>query len=224
MTQFSPGKGNKYQYIYKLISPVKSSDLLFCDDDITIQFAFDDAAIRFKLHNVSRSYLSVDWDKVAISIQGKYTGVRHASNLYGDTELSGSILLPPLGYIDDIAIPLDHIYNNGERWVELDLLPTNDHNSEDLWELIQKKVDTKVSLSLPLMFGSELKNYEFDFQVDSVKQIQWKDYTPLKRIPAPPNPTHKILGLDNVTTAVIVVGILGFSAFVLSMKKNPPSE
>jgi hypothetical protein len=108
--------------------------------------------------------------------------------------------------------------------VELDLLPTTDNKSVELRELIKKNIGTRIGLLLPITFGSTAKNYEFDFQVDSVKQIQWKDYEPLQRIPAPPNPRRGVLGLDNVTTAVIVVGVLGFSAYVLSMKKNPPSE
>jgi hypothetical protein len=224
INQFSPGKGNKYKYIYKLLYPVENSDLLFQDDSVIIQFKFDEAAIRFQLQNISESYISINWDKAAISIHGMYVGIRHTINLYGDTAHTGSILLPPLGYIRDIAIPHDNVYNNGDRWVELDLLPTTDNKSTELRELIKKNIGTRIGLLLPITFGSTAKNYEFDFQVDSVKQIPWKDYEPIQRVPAPPNPKHGVLGLDNVTTAVIVVGILGFSAYVLSIKKNPPSE
>jgi hypothetical protein len=224
MSRFSPGKGNKYQYAYKLTYPVENQNLLFQDDSIIVQFKFDEAAIRFQLQNISESYLTIDWDKAAISIQGRYFGIRHSSNLYTDTARNNSTFLPPLGYIRDIAIPRDHIYNDGERWIEVDLLPTTDNNSTILWESINKSVGRQIGFLLPISFESKTKNYEFDFQVDSVKRISWKDYEPVQRIPAPQNTKHGIFGLDNVTTAVIVVGVLGFSAYVLSVKKNPPSE
>jgi hypothetical protein len=223
-SHFTPGSGNKYQYTYKMIYPVKNSKLLFQDDSIIIQFKFDDAAIQFQLQNISESTITLDWDKASIGIRDRYFGVRHASNFYIDTLRSNSIIMPPLGYLRDVVIPRDDIYNDGDKWVELDLLPTTDHRSLSIQELINKNVGQRVTLMLPMIFGSKVKNYMFDFQVDAVKQIAWKDYTPLKRVPASPKPAHAVTALDNVTTAVIMVGVLGFSAYVLSIKKNPPTE
>jgi hypothetical protein len=223
-SQFTPGKGNKYQYTYKLMYPVENSNLLFQDDSIIVQFKFDEAAIRFQLQNISDSYLVIDWNKASMNIQGRYFAVRHVSNLYCDSSSSTSILLPPLGYLRDIVIPRDNIYNDGDRWVEIDVLPTTDGKSRELQESIQNSAGRQIGLLLPVMFGSMEKNYEFDFQVDSVKRIPWKDYEPFQRVPEPPSPKRGVLGLDNVTTAIIVVGILGFSAYVLSVKKSPPSE
>ncbi|MGD0037171.1 MAG: hypothetical protein ABSC53_07760 [Bacteroidota bacterium] len=223
-SQFSPGSGNKYRYTYKLVAPVKNSNLLFQDENIIIQFKFDEAAIRFQLQNISGSNVAVNWNRASMGISDQYFAVRHTSNFYGDTLRSSSIIIPPLGYIHDVVIPRDNIYNDGDKWVELDLLPTTDHRSMQLQQSIQKSVGKQISLLLPMMFGPTAKNYRFDFQVDTVKRIAWKDYTPLKREPTPPKPEHTVTALDNVTTAVIMVGVLGFSAYVLSIKKNPPSE
>ena len=221
---FSPGKGNKYSYTYKLVQPTKSSDLLFQDDSIIVQFKFDEAAIRFQLQNISDSYLTISWDRAAINIFGRYMPVRNMKNLYSDSICSNSILLPPLGYIRDIVIPRNNIYNNGEKWIEVDLLPTLDHNSIELRESIMKNVGQRIGFLLPVTFGPVEKNYDFEFQIDSVTQILWKNYGPFQRIPSPPNPKRSVLGVDNVTTAIIAVGVLGFSAYVLSVKKSPPSE
>ncbi|MGA3286930.1 MAG: hypothetical protein ABSD46_05870 [Bacteroidota bacterium] len=223
-SQFTPGKGNKYQYTYKLMYPVENSNLLFQDDSIIIQFKFDEAAIRFQLQNISNSYLAIDWKKASMNIQGRYFAIRHVINLYGDSSSSTSILLPPLGYLHDVVIPRDNIYSDGDRWVEVDLFPTTDRKSVKLQESIKKSVGRQFGLLLPMTFESTAKNYEFDFQVDSVKQIPWKNYKPFQRIPEPPSPKHQVSELDNVTTAIITVGILGFSAYVLSMKKSPPIE
>ena len=223
-SQFSPGKGNKYQYVYKLVNPVFSSSLLFQDDSIIVQFKFDEAAIRFQLQNTSNVNITINWDRAAISINNKYSPIRHAINLYGNTASSRSIIIPPFGYIREIAIPRDNVYNDGDRWVEVDLLPTIDRNSIELRKSIMKSVGQRVSLLLPITFDKTEKHYVFDFQVESVNRIPWKDYVPYNREPAPPNPKQSFFALDNVTTAIIVVGVLGFSAYVLSVKKNPPSE
>jgi hypothetical protein len=223
-SKFTPGSGNKYQYKYKLISPVKNSNLMVQDDSIIIQFKIDEAAIQFQLQNISESNVTLDWDKASIGIGGRYFAVRHSKNFYGDTLRSGSLMLPPLGYLREVVIPRDNIYDAGDTWVELELLPTTDHRSLQLQKSIQKNVGQRISLLLPMMFGPTAKNYKFDFQVDSVKQIAWKDYVPITRVPAPPNPKHAVTALDNVTTAVIIVGVLGFSAYVLSIKKDPPVE
>ena len=212
------------KYTYKLVPPVKNSNLLFLDDSVIIQFKIDEAAIQFQLQNISESNVTLDWGRASISIDGRYFAVRHASNFYIDTNRLSSICIPPLGYLYDAAIPRDNIYYDGNKWVELDLLPTTDHRSLPLQESIQKSAGERMSLMLPIIFGSTAKNYKFDFQVESVQRIAWKDYVPLKRVPAPPYPRHPATALDNVTTAVIVVGVLGFSAYVLSVKKSPPVE
>lgn len=224
-SQFSPGKGNKYQYFYKLAYPVEDANLLFQDDSVIIQFKFDEAAIRFQLQNISESNLAINWDKAAMNFSGRYFAIRHSDNLYGDSvRSSNSILLPPLGYIRDLAIPRNNIFFDGEKWVEADLLPTTDQNSTTLRESIKKCIGQRIGLLLPFTFGSTEKIYEFDFQVDTVRQIPWKDFAPSKRVPAPPISKHGVPALDQVTTAIITVGILGFSAYVLAVKKNPPSE
>jgi hypothetical protein len=197
---------------------------MFQDDSIIIQFKFDDAAIQFQLQNISESHITLDWDKVSIGISDRYFGVRHASNFYVDTVRSNSIIMPPLGYLRDVVIPHENVSYDGNKWVEADLLPTVDRRSPSVQAAIKKNVGQKVSLMLPIMFGPTRRNYVFDFQVDAVKQIAWKDFAPIKRMPAPPKPDNKGRAWVNVTTAVLVVGVLGFSAYVLSIKKNPPTE
>jgi hypothetical protein len=224
-SQFSPGRGDKYEYAYKMTYPAENRNLLFQDDSIIIQFKFDEAAIRFQLQNISESNLAIDWEKTSMNFSGRYFSVRHADNLYSDSSgFSSSVLLPPLGYFRDLVIPRDNIYFNGRQWVEEDLLPTVDENSSSLRESIRRSTGRRIGLLLSLRFDQMEKDYEFDFQVDTVKRISWGNYAPTQRIPAPPVPKHGVPVLDQVTTAIIAVGMLGFSAYVLAVKKNPPSE
>ena len=223
-SSFTPGSGNKYQYFYSMIYPVQAENLLFRDDSIIIQFKFDEAAIRFQLQNISRSTIHIRWDKVSMHQNGRYFSIRHADNLYTDhTDTNAAVLLPSLGYLRDLVIPRNNISFNGKEWVEDDLFPTTDNRNPVLREHIKHSVKQQVGLVLPIAFGTTIKNYEFDFQIDSVTPLPWKDYYPVKRIPEPPvPPAHPLL--DNVTTAIVVVGVLGFSAYLLTSKKNPPIE
>jgi hypothetical protein len=221
-SQFKPGTGNKYRYSYRMTKPVQNTNLLFRDDSIIIQYKFDDAALQFQLQNISESSISIDWEKASLGIAERYYPVRHASNFYTDSSRSNSILIPPMGFIREVVIPRENIYSTGDVWAETDLLPTTDQHSTSMQEAIRKNVGKKISLVLPMILGTSVKNYQFDFQVDAVKQIPWKDFTPVKRVPPPPKIPHTAWG--NVTAAIIVVGVLGFSAYALSVRKIPPTE
>jgi len=224
-TQFSPGKGSKYLYTYTLMYPIESSELLFQDDSIIIQFKIDEAAIRFQLQNIADSDIRILWDRAAISINGQYVPVRHADNFYTDTSIIAySMLIPSMGYVRDVVIPKNNVRFNGEKWIEEDLLPTVDRDDPVLRSEILQSVGKPITFLLPLEFGDVQKNYEFEFQVSNVTQIPWKDYVPVQRIPAPPEVPKKAGTYDRVTAAIVTVGVLGFSAYLLTTKKTPPTE
>ena len=222
---FTPGLGNKYVYHYKISYPEESRDMLYQDDSLIIQFKFDEAAIRFQMQNISYSDIRIDWTRASISINGEYFAARHKDNLYSDSAagLSISALIPPFGYIRDLALPGKNVAFDGEKWVEKDLLPTTDGHSSLVQNKILKSVGKSITLLLPLQIGKVQKDYEFEFQVASVSKIQWQDYTPVRRVPQPPDPP-KSHTIEGVTAAVIVVGVLGFSAYMLTAKKNPAPE
>lgn len=225
ISQFSPAKGGKYAYKYTMVYPIESSEMLFQDDSIIIQFKFDEGAIRFQLQNIAESELRILWDKAAISINGQYFPVRHSDNLYTDTSLIAySMLVPSMGYVRDLVIPRQNVYFNGEEWIEEHLLPTMDKNDPALRNEILSSVGKPITFLLPLEFGSTQRNYEFEFHVADVVQVPWKDYVPQPRVPAPPAVPRKTAALDRVTAAIVTVGVLGFSAYLLTMKKNPPTE
>lgn len=223
-SSFTPGSGNKYQYFYSLVYPAHAENLLFHDDSVIIQFKFDEAAIRFQLQNISNSTIHIAWNKVSLHQNGRYVSICHADDLYTDRfDTNASVLLPPLGYLRDLVVPRSNIAFDGKEWVEDDLFPTTDNRNVALRERIKHSARQQVGLLLPIAFGATVKNYEFDFQIDSVTQMPWKNYHPVKRIPEPPTlPSHPLL--DNVTTAILVVGVLGFSAYLITSKKNPPTE
>jgi hypothetical protein len=223
--QFSAGKGNKYKYYYRLIRPASDS-LKYRDDSLLIQFRIDEAAIRFQLQNLTRSDLRIDWSKPAVGIGGQFVGVRHAENLYSDDTLATGLshVVPPYGFVRELLLPRQNISFDGRRWEERDLLPTMDNNDPALRNQIIANAGKKISVVLPLVFAKAERTYRFDFAVDSVRQIAWRDYKPLKRIPAPPVAVRSVGGVEQITAAVLTVGVLGFSAYMLSAKKDPPTE
>ncbi len=222
---YAAGQGGKYRYAFRMVQPVRSDDLLFQDEHVIVQFRFDEAAIRFQVQNIARSDMRVNWAKMSIGINGRFFGIRHAETLYSDSAVSGlSELIPPFGYVRDLAIPRTHVFFDGTRWTERDLFPTTDGNSAALRDSILHAAGQTVTLIFPVQFGDTEKDYRFDFVVASVNRIAWKDYQPVPRIPAPPNPRQSQSSIDQVTAALIVVGVLGFAAYLITLKKNPPTE
>lgn len=221
----SGGMGSKYRYQFKMVAPTRSNDMLYQDDSLIIQFRFDESAIKFQLQNLSESDLSIDWEKTSIGIDNRYYSVRHSSDFYGDTVLRKvSVVIPPVGYIQDVVIPRENVYFDGEKWVEVVLLPTTDQNSQALKQSILRSVGRTVSLLLPMKFGQTIKKYRFEFAVASVNLLAWSTYVPAKRMPLPPSRPKQAVKPDYLTTGIIVGGIVGFSALILTRKKDPATE
>jgi hypothetical protein len=219
------GRGNKYVYAYSMVAPVDSPTMTFQDDSVKVQFKIDESAIRFQLQNLSKVDMSVRWDKVSMGVDNAYTLVRHSLNFYSDTVAgSRSVSVPPRGYIQDLMVPIDNVFYSGSDWVELDLFQTKDGGREAMAETIRQNIGKSLVVRMPILFGSETKSYRFEFRVVSVKHILWRDVRPPIRPPRPHREKKKIELADEVTTAFIVVGLLGFTAYMVSLKKEPVVE
>ncbi len=221
----STGKGNKYVYSYAMVAPVKNPRLIFQNDSLKVQFRIDGSAIQFQLQNLSRVNMSILWKDVSIGIENKYLSVRNSLGMYTDTgQIRGSGLIPPLGFVQDLAIPANHVVFEGIQWTEIDLFPTMDMNKKTMADAIAKNVGKLLVLMLPLQFGSVRKEYRFEFKIVSVKRILWKNYRPPKRNPPPPPKQTHVQSADVVTSAIIIAGLLGFVAIMASLKKTPVAE
>lgn len=218
--------GNKYRYAYSMVSPVRNDSLYFRDERLIIQFRFDDAAVGLQMQNISPFDLQVRWTGASIGIDGWYGGVRNLSNFYDTSSAPGfSPLIPPLGIAREVLTPVSNVYFEGNRWHEVDLLPTMDYNSPSRLDSILNRVNSVVDIVLPMEFGREEKTYRFTFAVDSVWNIPWT----LDRLPnwfprEPGGPRVSPTSNDQLTAAILVAGFLGFSAYMLTAKKNPPIE
>lgn len=218
--------GTKYRYAYSLSYPVKRDSLYFRDERLIIQFQFDDAAVGLQIQNISPFDLQVRWANVSIGIGGVYSAVRNLSNFYDTTStIISSPLIPPLGVTRDVVTPAHHVFFDGNQWREVDLLPTTDFHSPALRDSIINRTGSVVDIVLPMEFGREEKMYRFTFTVDSVVSIPWS----MDRLPAwfprqPGRPRLNPTTDDQITAAILVTGFLGFSAYLLTAKKNPPTE
>jgi hypothetical protein len=92
-------------------------------------------------------------------------------------------------------------------------------------ETIMNMVGSAIDVNLPISVGANPRKYRFTFVVDSVKQIEWRDYRPAAWLPPHP-PVHRLQPTteDQITAAILVGSFLGFFRYVLTMKKSPVSE
>jgi hypothetical protein len=220
--------GNKYRYTYKLIDPPPASRLSYQDQRIKIQFRLDDAAIRFRLQNLSPAPFKIKWDETSIGVKGRYFAVRNTRTLYTSTHRDNAApIIPPTGYVIDMAIPSENISYVGSGWKEKDLLPTTDRNSRAMNERILRNKGSRVELVLPIDAGGEIWPYTFRFEVTSVVSLPWERYRTPRRPPQPALPAGSPASAqkeDYIVSAVIVAGVLGVAAVLLTQKKDPPAE
>ncbi len=218
------GKGTKYVYTYTMTQPENSSAMLFQDDSLKIQFSFDASAVRFQLQNLSSSTLTIRWERVSMGVDNRFYPVRHSADFYSDTSrLNATVPIPPAGYMIETAIPAENVRFDGTNWLEQDLFATTDRGSVSAAKKIERNVGKEVVFMLSLQFGGRLTDYKFVFRVASVTPIAWRDYKPPRRNP-PVQPKQGLSIGDEITTAFISVGLLGFVAFMVSLKKDPIAE
>lgn len=221
---FTPGVGRKFSYSYRLVSPTQSRGLFFQDGRVRFQFAIDEAAVTFRLQNTTDQPIHLMWGEASMAVNNRATRVRHASDLYSDSIAGGTFTLPPQGFVRDLVMPASNIRSNETSWVETDLFPTTDRGNDRRRQQILRNVGKQLKFFLPVRFGEEVVRYEFGFEVTSVTEIRWRDYTPVTREPAPPRPETEPSRYDKVTVALVAVGFLSIFVFLMRADKTPPAE
>jgi len=218
--------GSKYRYSISMVTPERSTSMLFRDDALIIQFRFDDPAIRFQLQNLSSGDMRIEWSQASIGIRGTYSSVRNLATLYDSgTVAVFSPVIPSLGVVRDVVLPRGNVSFEGMQRRVADLLPTTDENSDARRNSILKAEGSNVDVVLPILVGTDRRIYRFTFVVDSVRQISWADH----KVPAwlPPLPAVRRSGpstAEQITAAIIAGSFLGIFAYLRTAKKTPVVE
>jgi len=218
--------GNKYRYGYRLVSPSSGGRMVFQDDRIRIAFRIDDAAIRFQLRNRSSIPLKVKWDDASIGVRDRYYAVRNTRTLYVPSYRDNAVpTILPSGYIIDMAMPAENISFNGSEWKEKELLQTTDRNSDAIRQRMFAYKGSMMNLLLPVQVGDSVFSYTFQFRVQSVDSLGWDKYRKPRR-PSPPMMPGKIKAESSyqLVTGIVVAGLLGVGAILMTQKKSPPVE
>ncbi len=218
--------GYKYRYSYRLVSPSSGGRMTFQDDRIRIAFRIDDGAIRFQLRNRSSIPVQVKWDDASIGVRDRYYAVRNTRTLYVPSYRDNAVpTILPSGYVIDMAMPAENISFDGNEWKEKDLLPTTDRNSAAIRQRVLGNKGSIVNLLLPLQAGDSVWSYTFQFQAVSVDSLGWARYRKPRRPAAPMKQGKITTGTDDqIVTALVVAGLLGVGAILLTQKKSPPVE
>lgn len=216
------GTGGRYIYNYTMTEPVVNDQLLFKDAYITIQFKFDESAIKFQLQNTSELPVSIIWENVSVGLNNRVFPVRNTSTLY-DTEQRHPlpVVIPSLGYVRDLVIPWEYVSLEKGKWTEKDLFPTNDLGSAARKKLILKYTGSQIKLFLPVKIGEVVQEYSFNFKVKGISSLPANRVPPVKERPTPP-PVASIGSSNALMPVLIAGGILGLAIFVFSKDKTSP--
>jgi hypothetical protein len=215
-------QGGRYIYNYSLIEPAVNDQLMFKDDYITIQFKFDESAIKFQLQNISDVPLSIVWENVAIGLNNRVFPVKNTATLY-QTDLGHppAVVIPSLGYIRDMVIPRDYISISKDAWVEKDIFPTDDMGSAARKKLITKYMGSQVKLLLPIKIGEVVQEYSFTFKVKGITPLPENRVPPVKERPA--KPKIATAGSSSALLPVLIAGgILAVAIYAFSKEKSSP--
>jgi hypothetical protein len=197
---------------------------MYRDDSIYIQFRIDEGAIKLQIQNISASNAEVLWDRTSIGINNKHYPVKNSRTLYVDSINCGqSTMLAPLGYAVDLVMPAKNFYYSGKTWKELDLLPTVDTKTFSIEANKSRLINSVLTLNLPIQFGSNIREYLFDFTVIGVDKIPIAKYQPPRRPPPPPRKGN-FETQDQIITAAVLTTIIGVTSIFITQKKVSPSD
>lgn len=213
-------------YTYELAAPVKSKDLLFRDDHLIVQFKLDESALRFQLQNVSEAPVSIDWEKASVSLNNRTYALRNSATWYAPPSvIPSSVTVPPLGYIRDMVIPKENVYQENGRWIERPFFPNDDLGSAKRRALIMRYRGSRVTLTLPVRIAEVVKEYTFSFRVGAIDPLPPNTLPPPKeRPPVPPVSGGEGSVTRAVIPMIITAGVLGVAVVLLSQKKTPAGD
>lgn len=156
-----------YVFSFLMVKPEVSKGLLYEDKTINIIFEITRKQIDFTIYNKISEPIKIDWDSASyVDIFQKSHKIIHKGIKLIERESHQSpTVIPPTASLDDIIYPTDYVsYNDG--WVESPLFP----------ETPEAKLYKEMSFSvfLPVLVGSQTKNYLFTFKIDEVVEVKGK--------------------------------------------------
>lgn len=158
----------KFRYVFRLIKPTASDNLLFEDSIISIRFVVGEEArgVQFALQNKTDSPILVNWDKAAyMDPSGESHRVIHTGIVFADRSKAQSLTsIAPTGRINDGVFPADYIdwSNATNDWTQTILFPQTAAAEPG------RMKGQRFGVLLPVTVNGVEKNYFFQIQIADV--------------------------------------------------------
>ncbi len=189
----SPYYGTKYNYTYSLLSDTSNKIVLDTsvtmhleDSSIFVDFTIGQKQIAFVMKNKSAYTIKINWDETLFIKFGKLGKVMHSGVKYTERNNTQPMSIIPSGTsLEDIIIPTENIYwrdgyysqygSSPGGWVERDLFPVNDLNKPEYKESILSNKGIKFRVFMPILINGVQKEYNFNFKIINVAQVEVPD-------------------------------------------------
>jgi len=151
------------RYVFSLLKPKESKNLLFEDDKISLAFAVTTTEIRFVLQNKTDGPITIDWDQVAfVDLSGKSHRVIHGGTKLADRDKpQARTVVPPTARMEDMIWAADYVELVGTEWVQNPILPSS--------HLAVNYKGQTFSVFMPLDLDGQRKNYLFTIEITDVE-------------------------------------------------------
>lgn len=165
-------QAKRFAYIFSMVHPVASNELVFCNDSIEISFNMRETRIEFSLYNKLNKPLKVDWQSASVVIAGEAFRVAHIGTRYFKrNEEQIPTTVPPGATIKDELLPTDNVYyREGDfgGWKEEPLFPVKARKIDMLKHL----VGTSLDVYIPIIVGNRTHDYLFKFVITDVYRVK----------------------------------------------------
>ena len=155
------------KYTFVLTKPKASSQLIYEDPFLKIEFSITQKQFGFILQNRTENPIKIDWNQVSyVDVLSESHKVMHSGVKYTDKgNPQTPTLIPPTAKLKDIVYPIDYVSYlpgpSGGLWTEAPLLP----EAPEAKNLKGKSF----SVFMPLEINGVVKNYLFSFNIADVE-------------------------------------------------------
>lgn len=154
----------RYWNIYGMTQPERTTEKVFRDDVMDIQFYIDEKKIHFRLENLTDEPLTIDWSRAAyVHIDGAKHKVANSGSIFSERKDDPApSIIEPGGRIEDFAAPSKNVEKIEElTWYCYPLFNLMD---EDAYENRGKTF----GLDMPVQANGQWKTYSFRFEITNV--------------------------------------------------------
>lgn len=169
---FTSCSSGKLLYDFEMRHPVKSKELYYENDTISISYTIKPKYIEFTILNKINDGIKISWDEVSLAVNGKsYRVVHKETGIYKMSEVQPPTTIAPKSTLRDAVIMTKNVVytsNSKNGAILLNMFPDKYYNKKEKIKYL-KLNGAKITIFLPYYIGGKYVSMYYDIYINNIK-------------------------------------------------------